>query len=366
MDINYHYFVVKTLACHAGFQEKDAQTIAYYSQQVDNFNLCEPVCVEQKPPQFFFDHHYAKKAARNLWFLMPHPTGINMAASLGKEYRHTSLAPFHFIPAQPFEVLEKKGDFTRKDYRCVPACEESAVLIREIAAEAVEAVRKNKCRRSLIQLGMALHTYAATYAHCGYSGLEGWENKAVIQKAWNQKTGKEEIPEEERIFFKELPHIGHGNAGIVPDISVYQIDVACQKDEADEELSLHIIRDNLTWFLQCSKEIMEMLCIASGEEMWDEDAWDTLKGCLAEAMQVPAFDEMKKKALIPHWKKFFPDIKYKYEKNQRFYLRGKKRRDNVIWPVVQVTEDFFLYNELSYRRAEKVLGEERLKEYCLY
>ena len=67
MDINYHYFVVKTLACHAGFQEKDAQTIAYYSQQVDNFNLCEPVCVEQKPPQFFFDHHYAKKAARNLW-----------------------------------------------------------------------------------------------------------------------------------------------------------------------------------------------------------------------------------------------------------------------------------------------------------
>ena len=123
---------------------------------------------------------------------------------------------------------------------------------------------------------------------------------------------------------------------------MYQIDVACQKDEADEELSLHIIRDNLTWFLQCSKEIMEMLCIASGEEMWDEDAWDTLKGCL------------------------FPDIKYKYEKNQRFYLRGKKRRDNVIWPVVQVTEDFFLYNELSYRRAEKVLGEERLKEYCLY
>lgn len=190
MDNNYHYFVVKTLACHAGFGEKDAQTIAYYSQQVDNYNLCEPVCVDQEPPQFFFDHRYAKKAAKDLWFLIPHPTGINMASSLGKEYRHTSLAPFHFIPAQPFKALEEKEGFTRKDYRCVPACKESAVLIKEIVAEAVKEVRKNKCKRSLIQLGMALHTYADTYAHCGYSGLEGWENKADNQKSVESEDGQ--------------------------------------------------------------------------------------------------------------------------------------------------------------------------------
>ncbi len=365
MDINYHYFVVKTLACHAGFPEKDAQTIAYYSQQVDNYNLREPVCVERKPPQFFFERRYAKRAADDLWFLMPHPTGINMTASLGKEYRHTSLAPFHFIPARPFEELERKPDFSRKDYRCVPACDESAVLIRDIAAGAAEAVRKNRCNRSLIQLGMALHTYADTYAHCGYSGLEGWENQAVIQKAFNQKTGEEELLPEERIFFQELPPIGHGNAGIVPDISVYEIDVACRKNEDDKEMSLHIARNNLTWFLQCSKEIMAILCNAAGEEMWDDLAWNTLQGHLAEAMQVPAFDEMRKKPLIPHWKKYFPDIVYKYEKNQRFFLKGKEKRERVIWPVVQVTEDFFIYNELSYRRAEQVMGAERLKEYCL-
>lgn len=365
MDINYHYFVIKTLACHAGFKEKDAQTIAYYSQQVDNYNLREPLCVDRKPPAFFFDGGYAKKAAKDLWFVMPHPTGINVAASLGKEYRHTSLAPFHFIPALAFDELEKKPDFSRKDYRCIPACEESALLIHEIAREAVEEVKKKKCTRSLMQLGMALHTYADTYAHCGYSGLDGWENRAVIRKAYNRQTGEEEISEEEREFFERLPHIGHGNAGIAPDITVYQIDVACQKDEADTELSLHIARDNLEWFLQCAREILEMLCEAAGTGMWDNEAWDTFQEILAKGMQTPAYDEMRKKALIPHWKKLFPDIKYKYEKNQRFFLTEKKRKDKGIWPVTQVTKEFFLYNELSYRRAERVLGVERLKEYCL-
>ena len=43
-----------------------------------------------------------------------------------------------------------------------------------------------------MQLGMALHTYADTYAHCGFSGLEGWENKAVIKKVHNYNKCKEE------------------------------------------------------------------------------------------------------------------------------------------------------------------------------
>ena len=151
----------------------------------------------------------------------------------------------------------------------------------------------------------------------------------------------------------------------MPDITAYQIDVACQKDEADKEMSLHIRRDNLEWFLQCSREIMELLCEAVGTDMWEDEAWDTLKGILAEAMQVPSYNEMRKKALLPHWRKLFPDIKYKYEKNERFFLTGKKRKDKGIWPVTQVTKEFFLYNELSYRRAERVLGTERLKGYCL-
>ena len=43
MNIDFHYFVIKTLACAAGFSEEDAQTIAYYSQQVDDFTKSAPM-----------------------------------------------------------------------------------------------------------------------------------------------------------------------------------------------------------------------------------------------------------------------------------------------------------------------------------
>ena len=46
MNSNYHYFTVKTLSRKAGFPEKDAQQIAYYSQQVDDFILYPPLFLE--------------------------------------------------------------------------------------------------------------------------------------------------------------------------------------------------------------------------------------------------------------------------------------------------------------------------------
>ena len=82
MDIDYHYFVIKTLAHAAGFPEEDAQTIAYYSQQVDDFTKCIPMWVRQEPPAFFIENQYAKKMENGLWKVQPHPTGIDVLQSL--------------------------------------------------------------------------------------------------------------------------------------------------------------------------------------------------------------------------------------------------------------------------------------------
>jgi hypothetical protein len=319
MDINFHYFVVKTLACKVGFTETEAQTIAWYSQQVDNFTMHLPICVTKEPPAFFTQNHYAKEMGGSLWLVLPHPTGIDMTQTLGDYYRHTTLAAFHFIPGQPFSKLKEKADMTRADYRCVPGHSDDAQLIHHIVEQAVDEAKQEKTEKTLMQLGMALHTYADTYAHCGFSGLEGWENKAVIEKAFNQHTQKEEIPKEERLFFRELPHIGHGNAGTAPDICAAQIDLAMQNEEDDKALSLHINRDNLIWFLQCAREILDILCDVLCVERWKEDAWQQLSEKIAEAMQVPGTEETKKDALISHWSSYFPDISYHYEKNERFF-----------------------------------------------
>lgn len=356
MDINYHYFVIKTLASRAGFDADDAQTIAWYSQRVDDYSPREPVCVDRTPPAYFQEHGCARRIKGNLWIVEPHPTGINMVHALGKEYRHTTLAPFHFIPPVSFSELEKKEGFTRSDYRCVPGCMESAVLIRQIVKDAVTEVKRQKSERSLMELGMALHTYADTYAHCGYSGLEGWENKAEVKRAFSQRLGHEEIPEEGWEAFCELPPIGHGNAGIVPDITAYQIDVAFKATEEDDALSCHIRRDNLKWFLQCAREIMEILCAASGMKDWTDEKWETLSEQLARAMQVPTLDEMNKDALVPLWSRSFPDITYEYDKEQRFIFRDNLVKGSLEWRVSEVSEAFFDFNELAYRRTERVLG----------
>ena len=355
MDIDYHYFVVKTLAQTAGFSEEDAQTVAYYSQQVDNFTKCLPMEVRQEPPAYFFEKKYAVKKGEALWRVMPHPTGIDVIQSLEKHYRHTTLAPFHFIPAKPFSELETEPNFTRVDYRCVRADDKRAELINRIVEEAVEAVLNEKSEKSLMQLGMALHTYADTYAHCGYSGLDGWENQAVIKKAFNQETGKEEVSAGERLVYNLMPHIGHGNSGHVPDVCTYQIDVAMRKEEEDHAHTQHIVRDNLKDFLDCAKAILKLLSRAAQTEAYEKTDWDKLQAKLAEGMQVVTEDENKEKKLAEHWSTVFPEITYAYDKNERFY---QSQTDEL--GVYDVTDAFYMYNELAYRRAELVVGTEDL------
>lgn len=373
MDIDYHYYVIKTLARTAGFAEEDAQTIAYYSQQVDDFVRCSAMRVRQEPPAFFIEKGYARKSPGGTWQVVPHPTGIDVLQSLHERYQYTTLASFHFIPARPLAEIQAQADHTRADYRCVRADDECAVLINQIMEEAVDAVREQKCEKSLMQLGMALHTYADTYAHCGYSGLEGWENRAVIKRAHNQQTEKEEVPEPERRVYEMIPHIGHGNSGHVPDVCTYQIDVAMQKDEKDNALTLHIVRDNLREFLVCSKAIFGHLCRAAQTDAGEKIVWDEFEQQLARAMQVPTLEETSKEMLTAHWTTVFPEIVYAYDKHERFYnMRGSMEMTSVsccetaadvLLPeenVTEVSESFYLYNELAYRRAEMVLGSEEL------
>ena len=375
MDIDFHYYVIKTLARTAGFDEEEAQTIAYYSQQVDDFVKCSPMCVRQEPPAYFMEKGYAKKSLGETWQVMPHPTGIDVLQSLHEKYQYTTLASFHFIPARPLAEIQEQTGHTRADYRCVRADDERAVLIDQIVKEAVDAVQEQSCEKSLMQLGMALHTYADTYAHCGYSGLEGWENRAVIKKAYNQQTGKEEVPEPERRVFELVPHIGHGNSGHVPDVCTYQIDVAMQKDEQDNDLTLHIVRDNLKEFLVCSKAIFGHLCRAAQTDAGDKAVWREFEQRLARAMQVPTLEETSKEKLTAHWKTVFPEITYAYDKHERFYgvKDGIEMTDMSCFEtaaevedsltsirIYDVTEAFYLYNELAYRRAEMVLGSEEL------
>lgn len=335
-----------------------------------SIELCD-CCIDTNHEQmlsvkYMVKHKYVKKLASGLWLLLPHPTGIDFVRSMEKNYRYTTLAPFHFIPAKPFQDIQAQEN-NHQQYRCIPGCNKQAVLINEIVEEAVNIVKQKKDENSLMQLGMALHTYADTYAHCGFSGLEGWENKAVIKKVHNYNKCKEEIPIPERWLFCTLPSIGHGNAETAPDLCACKIDLKVQQDKQDTELFGHITRDNRQWFIQCAKEILNILCDCLCARHWKDIRWNDFSSKLLEAMQEPAANEGKKDILKTKWSRYFPEIEYSYEKNKHFFYKEDticQELQNCI--IKHVTDAFFTFNILSYKRAEQTAGTNKLlKEHCV-
>ncbi|HBA70348.1 MAG TPA: hypothetical protein DCZ40_13470 [Lachnospiraceae bacterium] len=409
MNISYHYYTIKTLASKAGFVEEEAQLIAHYSQMVDDFLLSNRVIIKETPPSFFMDNNLAQKRKDGSWNFLPCPTGINMVKSVSHGYQRHTLAPFHFIPSKNLKEIENSSGFSRMDYRCVSAEEQNGLLIQEILQEAARDAKENRGKKSLMRLGMALHTYADTYAHCHFSGLHGYENEAVIQKAYSKVTKSEAVPAPERIAFKELPSIGHANVGTVPDICCYDIAYAMKSSEKSK-LEDVVKRDNTEWFSRCSRRILDVLCGITGKPLFTEEEWQQLQAALTQAQYVKKDTE---KILTESFCKVFPDIRYEYNKNGRLSMElsvenseeiennsmmmpgaweagiQKENREEMLKDAFspeansmrcgynvymeETTEDFFYYNELAYERVKQVAGEyvsqgtmENFCEMCRY
>lgn len=411
MNISYHYYTIKVLAVKAGFREEEAQTVAYYSQMVDDFVLSHRVVVGETPPSFFIENGLAQELGDGNWGFLPCPTGINFIKSVSHGYQRHTLTPFHFIPPYALEAIESKPDFSRTDYRCVCAGEGSDLLIHAIVKEAARSAGDERSVENLMRLGMALHTYADTYAHCHFSGFHGYENEACLDKAYNKRTGAEAFPDIERTLLREVPSIGHANVGTAPDICSYDIAYrmkASPSSRLDESSSLDemVERDNTVSFSQCSRQILDLLCEISGNPRYTDEEWEELRAALVKAQYVK---KDTSKQLTESFSQVFPDIAFTYDKNSRlsiklrvegddklcvdeagcepeewqsldsglsgfagealrqeisqeeledaFSLPGNSRRSLCCTFLEEPGEEFFLYNELAYERVMEVTGQ---------
>lgn len=99
MDINYHYFAIKALALKAFFSEEEAQTIANYSQMVDDFTDFNTF-VAYKVPEYA--KHLATHLYGDYYIFNPATTGFSTGVDMIKlgipKYQNIINAPFHFIP----------------------------------------------------------------------------------------------------------------------------------------------------------------------------------------------------------------------------------------------------------------------------
>lgn len=319
MNINYHYYTIKTLAITAGFAEDEAQRIAHFSQYIDDGIFPWTIITDVKPPPFFYENNLVEDIEKDgSYKIIVCSTGINILNSISIPYQVHAITPFHFIPPKPLpELKEEVEDSSRTIYRCVQAGSKSGddddlfinKLINEITDKLINNTDPLKRNEYLTRLGMILHTYADTYAHCNYSGLTGYENRSHVVRAFDKAHNKEVFDR----WYAILPPTGHANTGHTPDICYYELEYEMKSRKSE---TFTVDRDNTSHFAVCSENILKLLCKITGKEPTLK--FEELQEKIAVAQTV---EKEEPEYLTPSWEKAFPDTVYSYNKADYFDIK---------------------------------------------
>lgn len=167
MDISFHYFAVKTIAVYAGFTEADAQTIAQYSQYVDDYNPTFPRRYGNVP-QWIID-----KPGSDIYIpsrvvpanFRPVTTGFAISADmkdmLTVKFQRNVISLFHFIPFS--RVKMASGDSTTYPVKITDGGDGSIIAnaLIDVKAQYHRTPQANidERRQVLMHIGMLLHTF---------------------------------------------------------------------------------------------------------------------------------------------------------------------------------------------------------------
>ena len=182
MQKDFHYYCIGVLSKAAGFKSKDALTIAYASQYVDNSTESEPLQL---------GHHIFDTIRTAHFGLKAYDWSVQKRIYI----------PFHFIPSKP---IRSDSD----TYITEPNSSFAKSIFNEACNENQEALR-------LYRIGISLHTFADTWAHKGFSGREHKENN--VESIHQYKGSKWKRLLWDNFYLDLLPQIGHAEAGYHPD-----------------------------------------------------------------------------------------------------------------------------------------------------
>lgn len=238
MEIDFHHAVTYVLARLAGFNAGDAGIIAYSSQYVDdsvsdcpvmfdNGAIYKPICSAHKALDY---HNFDNLSNHLVW------------------------VPFHFLPAN---CLKKAGECDEEFYLKI-ICRPNSFIADDMVKE---CIRGKEEPNALYRLGITLHTYADTWAHQGFSGIQHYSNR--VQYLENDETSKKLIDKVEKYFsnifdnelgkfFDEIAPIGHGAVLSFPDKPYLKWSY---KDYSGKLIE----RDNSLIFLDAAKSIFSVM-----------------------------------------------------------------------------------------------------------
>ena len=215
MNLEFHYYLIYILCKEAEIEELDCITIAYSSQYVDNNVISHNVRGPGIEYQTIVTHNYG-------WWSDWFPKNVYI--------------PFHFFPGDIDYRGARRKDGRTNPYNCTQGSTNATTLLKR-------AFNTN----NLYRIGIAIHTYADSWAHQNFSGLnEDWNsiNQGSI-----------------------IPKVGHAEV-------ISQPDIITGKWIDNRLTGEYQYIDNEQRFLDACKNIYIFLCNYSGK---DPDDWSWLR-----------------------------------------------------------------------------------------
>lgn len=259
MDKVFHYLTIRVLAQEAGFPPAAAQTIAYASQYADRDRATEhkKMKIAGAPaiggalPRYHsgtFDPictaHWAKS-----WFAR-----LRKWAKfyLSPKVQLAVLMPFHFVPPRPGEDLQSFSFVTEQEGALA-----TEIVTRATDVLAQEQVGSEGYEYGLVKLGLALHTYADTWAHAGFSGRHsGLENDIGGLRVGTVGSRLQPVGLGLAVVSYVAPDVGHAEAPSTPDLA--HVQWTAKYSDRKNPLK-RIERDNTTLFLNAAAVIYRRL-----------------------------------------------------------------------------------------------------------
>ena len=204
MQKDFHYDVIYVLAIWAGFASEEAFKIAYASQYVDDANNTGRI-------KFTNTASYTRTSSA-------HET-LDIKNNRNDVENHNTWLPFHFLPGN---AGYEKGQNPMGDFETLLVCTPNSYVARDMIKEAIKSCNKDN---GIHRFGIALHTYADTWAHHGFIGAVTDKNKVrnIRRKLLNEDFVEISVVDElENRGIDELLPVGHGPALTNPDMPFFE------------------------------------------------------------------------------------------------------------------------------------------------
>jgi len=237
MNKDFHFGVVTILSRWAGFTKEEAGTVAYASQFVDELYFNGEITFDRGKNKAPFAYTYRQTVKETDMTLSLAENKIDVS-------NRDAWVPFHFISGDKDMVTRRNNSVARK-------------MITNAIVDA-----KANPKFALHRLGAALHSFADTWSHDGFIGIEDNHNSIWLNifdcPLWHIGDAAKSWALWEVIW------LGHTTLFSYPDYTYHNLTYhkrLYKEDGLTKDKDIRVARrePNYTWFIDAAEEIYKFL-----------------------------------------------------------------------------------------------------------